>query len=294
MFVTAGAAVRGHPLRRIVDPRARVMMADPRKSVCVEKLLSWAYRDELPKKELSSSGWDGVADYLSYGGVDVDVDPWESHLRSQRYPFVGKPHEDALTLDWVVRSLDDVTIQWPAAQSIILGDQSPYLTPRAEFIIRKLRVQSAGIVAAHARMGTRPLWDIFYRFSPVFLKNNKPLVQYIDRHGRVSDCHSGQRDYLRGGQSPIVLTLGSRPGERDRLGEPMAEIASARFEYFAWHSALADIVRNINASYPLREFAPQHSPAAQAPWLHNPELKPRILKSISTGDALLTTPAKVS
>lgn len=260
-------------------------MPQQKLKIDIERLLSWAYREELPKKELAVTGdttsWDSVDRFLGYGGVEVDRDPWELHLQSQRYAGVGKPHEDALALSHIVSSLDDVTIQWPAAARILLDDMAPYMTGQAEFLIRKLCSQPAGLVRAHARMGTRPVWDVFWQFGPVILKNNHKLVQYVNRHGKVVDCTSGQRDYLRGGRSPLRLYLG-RPGDRDRLMDKVAtaEIVSARFEYFVWHSALREIVRLTKGSWALKDHEPTGPTAAQAPWLTGAERKSRVLPAL--------------
>lgn len=261
-------------------------MGEIKQKIDIERLLSWAYREELPKKELAvtadSTSWDSVDRYLGRGGVEIDRDPWELHLQSQRYAGIGKPHADARDLACLVDGLDDVTIQWPAAKNILLGPLAPYLTPDSEFLIRKLRAQSSGLVRAHARMGTRPMWDIYWKLGPVVLKNQHTLVQYVDRHGKVVDCTSGQRDYIRGGRCPLKLTLHARPGERDPLANkvPLAEIVSARFEYFVWHSALREIVRQVKGSWKLEDHEPTGPLAAQAPWLTGAERKGRILPAL--------------
>lgn len=266
----------------------------------IERFLSWTYREELPKKDLSTSGWDGIAAYGERGGQAEDPDPWELHLRSQRYA-IGTPHPEALTLAWLVDGLDDVSIQWPTASKILLGDLAPYLDKQSEFVIRKLVVQPGGLVRAHARMGTRPMWDVWWALAPVKLKNRKPLVQYIDRHGRLSDCTSGQRDYERGGRCPLMVSTTTmddktyvRAGRYDRVGKPddmpaVAEIVSARFEYFVWHSALCELVRRANGSGQLREHQATPPAAPQAPWLTGTERKSRILPALQeTGNQNLT------
>lgn len=258
-------------------------------NIDVERLLSWAYREELPKKELAvtadSTSWDSVDRYLGRGGVEIDRDPWETHLQSQRYAGIGKPHEDARDLACLVDGLDDVTIQWPAAKPILLPDLAPFLSSRDEFLARKLRENSGSLVRAHARMGTRPMWDVFWQFGPVMLKNNHALVQYVNRHGKLVDCTSGQRDYLRGGRCPLTVSTGSRPGEYQRRGiehvmPPLIEIISARFSYFVWHAALGEIVRQTNGSWKLTDHTPTGPSAAQAPWLTGAERKSRVLPAL--------------
>lgn len=232
----------------------------------IERMLIWAYREELPKKELSTSGWDGVAGFLDRGGVEIDRDPWEDHLRSQRYA-IGLPHDDALQLDHMVRSLSDVTVQWPGSRGILVGALRCYETPADTVLMRAMKAQSIGLVMQHARMGTRPIWNLEHRLSRVTLKNGKHLTQHVDRHSKVVDCNSGQRDYIRGGQCPL------------RLDPSVAEIASARFEYFVWHSALVELVRKANASGIFDDHQAMPPAAAQAPWITG-ERKGRILPAL--------------
>jgi hypothetical protein len=265
-----------------------VLSVGIRRKLDIELLLSWAYRDELPKQELAASAWDSIDHYCQNGGQSIDEDPWQAHLRSQRYAFIGKPHNDALYLDWFVNTLADQTIGWPSAKRSLLHHLEPYLTPATESAIRKIRVQPAGLVRAHARMGTRPMWDLYYRFDPVLLKNKKPLVQYVDRHGRITDCHSGQRDYLRGGRCPLMLAISSRSGECGRLGDPLLTIVGARFEYLAWHTALRELVERVKASGGLADHEPIAPRAEQLPWINGVEEKPRVLEKIPTCDDHLT------
>lgn len=255
-----------------------------RQAIDIERLLCWAYRDELPKRDLSASGWDSVAGYLARGGVAVDVDPWEAYLRPQRYAYIGPPHRDAIMIEAMVARLEDAVIEWPAAQSMLLGELAPYLTPEAERIIRRLRAHTAGLVRAHARMGTRPMWDVYWRLGPMLAPNNRPIVQYIDRHGRLVICHGGKREWLRGGRCPLRLYLGARPGERDRLSErpggALAEIASARWEYLAWHAGLCALVTMAESGWQLDRYRPLPPRAARVPWRDGVEPQPRILSPI--------------
>jgi hypothetical protein len=247
----------------------------------IEKLLQWTYRDELPKLDLSAGDgevWNSVEAYLDRGGTASDPDPWEAHLRSQRYAFVGQPHDDAIRLDCMVRRLEDVTVRWPSSRGILLGHLSIYERPADALIMQRMKAQTSHLVMAHARMRTRPIWNVDQRLGPVKLKNGKPLVRFVDRHGRFADCNYGQRDYLRGGQCPV------------RLDPTCAEIASARFEYFVWHSALVDLVRMANASWKLDDHEALPPAAAQAPWLTGPERTSRVLTTILPGKAQLTTP----
>ena len=258
----AALAVHPHP-----QPRRRALthsdaIVGTKVRSDVERLLHWAYRDELPKRELDAGSGGGGFNTLAELGTVIDEQPY---ARPQRYAGYGKPHPDALLLDWLVNGLEDVAIQWPAGQIALLGHLARYVTKSDEFIIAKMKAQPAGLVRAHARMGTRPFWDVWYRFEPVLLANNKPLTRYVDRHGKLVDCRHGQQDYLRGGQCPVRIGIGSRPGERGRLGAPLVEIVSARFEYYVWRKALDELVLRA-ARAGLTDWIPVAPQAPVTPW----------------------------
>jgi hypothetical protein len=249
------------PLRRALTRRDTIVGTKTR--IDVEKLLHWAYRDELPKRELDAGSGGGGFNTLAELGTIIDDQPY---ARPQRYAGFGKPHPDALLLDWLVNGLEDVTLQWPAGQNVLAGHLVRYVTKEDAFVIGRMRAQPAGLVRAHARMGTRPFWDVWYRFEPVMMANGRPRVQRLDRHGKLVDCSHGQRDYLQGGQCPVRIGIGSRPGERGRLGAPMVEIISARFEYLMWRRGLDELVERA-ARAGLTDWIPVAPQAPVAPWL---------------------------
>lgn len=272
-----------------------------KKQIPIDDLLVWAYRDELPKKELSTSNWDGVAGYGMLGGIDIDDDPWQAYLRSQRYPFIGKPHEDALLLDWMVRGLPDVAVDWPRERAGLLGhllsyldddeiavsamSTGPVVTVEEGRDRRGKRTASAKVersppqphlssvsqlVRMHAVMGTRPVWDMPIRLIPTKGPNGKPVIAYEGQ---------GQLDgrLLRG------LTKGRRYGPKARclldLDPTAAEIAAARWEYQVWHQALMTLA---NESWNLRDHVPLPPRAQPHPWLTGQTQDPPIRHSPRT------------
>lgn len=239
-------------------------MSTPKKPIDIEKLLHWAYRDELPKQAVSGlTGWEK----LIYLGTNVD--------ESDRAPDVqmpaacGPPHPDALRIDWIVRGLEDVRIQWPSAAAGLLGPLMAWLREEELPLVRSMKAQTSALVQAHARMGTRPVWQMPHRPIRVIGRNGKPLIVGIT---------SGRR-YAPGAHGML------------RMDPPVPEILSARFEYFVWRSALAQLA---SESWNLVDHAPQQPAAAQAPWLTGEERRPRILETTSSRDVRLTTPEVVA
>lgn len=227
-----------------------------KKTLDVEKLLQWAYRDELPKKGMveSSPGWDHIS---SYGGRIDEGD-------HARFPVaLGGPHPDALVVEQAVQALaKHVLIDWAESITTLLGELIDYhvqsqwrcgtpFSPRA-------------LVVMHARMGTRPPWESEPpRLVRVIGPNGKPVVNGVTPKGR----------YLLGAHCPLRL-------------EPSVDlIVSGRAEYSVWRQSL-DAVRESLSGWPMREYAIGGIAAASEPWLDDAEIKPRVLRSTLTPQAV--------
>lgn len=219
----------------------------------IEALLSWAYRDELPKRAIGGlTGWEK----LVLLGTTVDD---ERRPDEVGFPVnMGPPHPDALLIDHAVRTLEPVTMLWEIAREGIMGDLSPY-APADDPTLRRMQFSPMALVMMHAKMGTRPAWDL----GPTSVKriqggNGKPKV-----HGITA----GHR-YETGAHCPL------------QLDPPAREIACARAEYAVWHAALMTVTAELE-SWNLKDFAPQYPKAAPAPWIEDTERKPRIFRNNS-------------
>jgi hypothetical protein len=98
----------------------RMGRAIDKKKLPIDKLLQWAYLDELPKRILNSQGeaWDRLSRYGSLGGIDID----ETVSMPQRYAYVGEPHRDALAIEHAVNSLGSSTLDWKGDFELIAWD----------------------------------------------------------------------------------------------------------------------------------------------------------------------------
>jgi len=104
-------------------PQAGAPTISGRKKVDIEQLLSWAFLDELPKRQISSAEgiWDRMAQYGSLGGVNPDV----SHFAgggAQRYAQFGLPHPDAEAIEKAVGALGSTAVDWDAHFETIAGE----------------------------------------------------------------------------------------------------------------------------------------------------------------------------
>lgn len=266
-----------------------------RKPISIEKLLQWAYRDELPKQAVGGlTGWER----LIYLGTEVD-ETTRGGFEVRLPVALGPPHPDALKVDYFVRSIENVRCDWWRERHHLLGSLLPYASgqePRSKVVgrspvvelhpstarsgralmsARVRRTAAPEIVARdfslaehvilHARLGTRPSWEMPARLAPVLSGNNKPsMIGRMVRKGV----------YTTGSYSPLRLTPSA------------AEIAAARWEYAVWHWALVDLARVVCG---LADFAPQPPSAPAAPWITGAPPTPRILKTITSVHAPLTT-----
>ena len=243
-----------------------------KKPVPIDLLLQWAYCDELPKQSIDGlTGWER----LTYLGTNVDRG--DSGYDVKLPANLGPPHPDALTLDYFVRKLEPVVVNWKRQRKYLMGDLHHYLTeddpivvsmstsPLATLVSDRKAVIDRGpqivgsrelspghLVMMHARMGTRPIWDMGpTRLRAVRGRNGKPMIEGI----------SAGRRYKPGAYCPM------------QLDPPAQEIACARFEYSIWHQALVTIA---NESWKLEDHAVQQPTAAAAPWLTGDPIAPRV------------------
>jgi len=227
-----------------------------KQEIDIEKLLRWAYRDELPKgyRDGRSGVIAAISPMFRFANLGGPVDNWS---REPGFPVAMgvEPHEDAKEVHAAAISLDDATIRWPGA-AVLLGDLAQFVTDEELSIVRSMRAHAAGLVTLHARMGNRPIWQVDYTIARVVGRDRKSPL----RKGR------GRR-HAKNTQGVLRI-------------DPMAsEILSARFDYFVWHSALCELARDLD----LKDHAPVPPAAPQAPWFNDTE--PRVFSDVTDMDA---------
>lgn len=248
-----------------------------KQAVDIENLLVWVYRDEIDKQAVGGlAGWER----LIYLGTNVD----ESERTSWKLPVaLGPPHPDALRIDYAVRQLEDVAVDWAFVRRHLMPDLYRWLeladqvefTHRAELLSDRtarvvkdrmttsaMRTSPTALVMMHARSRSRPIWDL----GPVTVnrivgKNGKPVV----------DGLTPGRRYAHGASCPL------------QLDPPAPEIAAARFEYLAWRTALVQIADQL-ASWNLADHVVLRPAAAEMPWVADTEKRSRVLDSLAPVD----------
>lgn len=222
-----------------------------KKTIDVERLVTWAFREELPKKPYAVSDfWARLIEL----GTRID-----DSCTSDQPGFLSDepPHPDALRVSHTVASLQAAEIDLDISRAALMGPLACWLL--SDRVTRlALRFQTRALVTTHAMMGTRPLWDVG-EIKPVREcgRNGKPVVMGITAGGR----------YAQGAHCPLQLNIDPRV------------IANARGEYAAWRQGLI-AVKAAFESWPLSDFLVTGPAARPEPWTTGEEPKPRILRAI--------------
>lgn len=243
-----------------------------RRELDVEKLLQWAYREELPKRITSASGssWDRLSQYGSLGGINP-----KDHNMPQRYAHVGEPHPDALRIEYEVAQLPELIIDWPDSTEAILGELAPLVAinqlhkpdpvpgpttrsgwrtkggqwrsrenrPRDMILVNRLN--TAALITMHAAKGTRPDWA-----------DEHPQPMYIQADRRppgtpavVGDCR-GRNLYATGSYCPL------------RWEPSPLSIAQLRADYWCWYRGLERLTEQLE----LEDYIALPPAAPGMPW----------------------------
>lgn len=227
-----------------------------RREVEVEALLRWCFRDELPKRQLSSAEgiWCGIA--IGRGGLIGNGDS-----SAQCYASFGLPHPDADLIESAVSDLPLMVIDWEESLPEIMGDLAGLLTvsdlrreqeergritqsswPAKTYSKTERRAQATNrprdvifvgsidigaLVTSHARQGTRPRW-----YSEPVACYPTPSRNDPGRTAIVGECR-GRNIYSTGSCCPLTW----RPS--------LLTIATARADYLAWWRGLAMLAESL-------------------------------------------------
>lgn len=219
------------------------------KRVDTEKLLQWAFRDELPKDQDRRGGGPDISPMFRLADLGTRVDDWSAEPGFPR--ALGAPHPDALEIEAAVLSLADAVIDWPATRRSAIGPVAGLLADDEPGLAR-LTIGIPGLVAMHARMGTRPRWDMTPLPEPVIGRNGKPVVRFLGADGRAVEGRRG-RHYGPQAHCPLMWFPAPR------------EAAFARIEYSIWWQALDTLADHLAGR--LADHAPLPPAAHPSPWI---------------------------
>jgi hypothetical protein len=266
--------------------------------VDIERLLQWAYIDELSKRQSSAAEgiWDHIQDYANHGGID------KGQGAAQRYAHFGLPDPDAERIESAVSALGETLIDWDQHFETIAGeltgliainDLSPRAIeqrrpPKADWggagdralqaffgkggnipshdrprdVIMVGGIKTAVLVTMHAIKGTRP---------DCHVEDSRPeMVPAARGTGAaiVGECR-GKNLYTTGAHCPLTWSP-----------SPLSVVTS-RADYFAWHQGLVQLSETLS----LEKFVALPPKASPAPWLGAGESEEvsRIIPVMPTG-----------
>ena len=209
----------------------------------IERLLSWAYRSELPKSGASRlhppSNWSSTAQALALG-TRIDTSGAGSRYAAE---IGGAPHADALAIAAEVGSLSKaIEVDIEQSGKALLGDLAMLAgsTPMAPPTLNERT-----LVIDCADAGCRPAW----RFGnpqprPLLGRNGKPVL--------IGQRFASAR-YSIGAVCPLSWE-----------GPTIEQIALGRARYAVWHAALIKVAARLKGK--LKEHDATGPSAPAQPW----------------------------
>lgn len=227
-----------------------------KQAIDIEKLLHWAYRDELSKRVTSAAEgiWDRIDDNGKLGGIGDDGR--RGDRGAQRYDF-GLPHPDAEEIERAVGSLPDAVVDWEASRDAISAGLASLLTRDVLFVST---IKPSVLITSHAIRESRPEW---YDEPP---KPYRTSAEKGTGAKIVGECR-GKNLYTLGSHCPITW-------------EPSPySIVLARADYAAWHAALSQLA----ASLVLVDHIALQPSAPAMPWIEPEQTRtPIVIRSSAT------------
>jgi hypothetical protein len=233
-----------------------------RRVLDVERALSWAYVDELPKQKSEfdfrgGAGFAPVSPMFSMAALGGRVDNWS---REPGYPAaLGPPHPDALLIEAAVNALPTATLSCETADfaGSLLG-----LEPDAARFWPLATRGLVNLVRIRARLGDRPSYGEEPQVGPWLHENGQPAVRR-----KVTEWIGG-KPYEKEVASPAMRRNTYHSGAYcplKRTPSPAATILE-RAEYLAWHSALTWLAGELELDS--IQVTPPDAP--RQPWLTPP------------------------
>lgn len=260
----------------------------------IEKLLQWAYRDELSKRQLSAA--EGIWDRI-FEDAQLGVERGRNHT-AQRYAHFGLPDRDAEEIERQVGRLEDTVIDWAQSFDAVAGDLAGLITVN-DMTRRKPdeRVTQAGWGKSGDK-ALRAWWPsdesvgASYRPRDVLMVGGIPTKMLVTSHaikGTRPDWREEPPEphMIQAAKGPYAMVVGECRGKNLYTAgshcplryepSPMSIMAS-RADYLAWHSGLTILV----ASLELEKFVALPPKAPQLPWFDEEE-ESRIVPVMPTG-----------
>ncbi|MET4289235.1 hypothetical protein ABIA95_000195 [Bradyrhizobium sp. LA8.1] len=263
--------------------------------VDVEKLLSWAYVEELSKRHTSAAEgiWDRIEDYGNHGGID------KGHGAAQRYSHFGLPDPDAEAVERAVASLGEVEIDWNLSLEPIAGDLAGLVSvndmSRNEPAQKRTKVGwgesgTKALKAFFGEDGVRPSHD---RPRDVLLLNTINLSALVTRHAIKGSRPDWWDEHPVANRTPAkngggVALVGECKGKNVystgsycplQWSPSPTSIISSRAEYALWHLGLTQLACMLE----LKKHVALPPKASATPWVDGIEAESRVIPVVPNG-----------
>ena len=276
-------------------------LAVVKKTIDIEQLLVWAYREELPKAQRSGPviasspgyrpGWDGVSQFGELMAVVDTVDVRNKYGVTPDYSAQSEPHPDALAVHAATARMEGMTLEvpegwWPFADMASpeeWGDLGWAVLARAlDFVavigadgVRQFKGSAAWMVRKHAMMGTAPGWEAEAPQRRMVRGANGRPAWFVRRVIQV--VAGGAMEVEADGYSPVRHRPVYGAYNKWELTPSPFWAACERAEHEVWWSAMAMLAEDLAESLTMYRVTGPNRPAR--PW-EGGRAKPRILQAL--------------
>lgn len=267
-----------------------------KKKIDIEKLLQWAFNDELCKGlAVNADPWSAIENYGMLG-TRVDI----GHKGSQGLGFVdGEPHPDAKAVARVIAEFPKMTRLRPSFDALSLFDRYlPCVDLSSRQLLKRAEFNVATLVISCATFRKRPEWNLGEPTLQPMIRSEKghPVVYgvrsfevgYDPEAAGFADLVAMKADAKRGGYNlkmvPRVPLTWENPAP--------FQFAEARAEYIVWACALCDIAEHLAADDALIDHELTGDFPSLAPWHEVPAAKGATLRSDISPDVRVPLPLK--
>lgn len=251
------------------------------KTVDIEELLQWTYRDQMPKKDFQP--WDVIS---AVGELMTQSDDGRPGVTRYAALYDGGPHPDALAVHDVVKRLDAInvrpTIEDPAA---LLSDMPDEVRAEAAPELQRYSVNLSLLVMAHGTKCSRPSWESEVPAKRPYTdsRTGKPIWYALREVEGVFD-----EKHLE--EVIVGYDTKSKRVPRDAYQkfrfEPHVFLAlSGRADYACWRASLVFLAEEFSAPGLLKEHVVTGPEAPCWPWEgETGRAPPRIIPSLVSAE----------
>ncbi|WP_128291992.1 hypothetical protein [Afifella aestuarii] len=214
--------------------------------VDIEDLLSWTYREEMPKADPLGLGppRSGSLSQMIALGTRVQESRGDSLFAACIY---GNPHEDAVILDELVRELDRLSAEWHVPPAELVSDLPDDVQAEAERALSGYRIQRMALVLRYAKGLGRPDWRVGPGETPerrAVRARNGQDAWFVQVTRRLKEKTVDGRTIVRSvtieepGRDPKTRRPRRDAYRKFEFEPPVSTVIDRRADYAQWHAAL--------------------------------------------------------